>query len=84
MTLKAGEAYASYRISKMGELDIYYTYVPPALRGLGIGVALVKATADYALAEGHYLTASCPFAHRSLRHANWGVAFGRGLVPSSV
>lgn len=64
---KAGEAYAAYQISDKGEFDISFVTVPKHLEGLGLGKTLVKAAADYALAQGYFLTASCPFAHRALR-----------------
>jgi predicted GNAT family acetyltransferase len=45
-----------------GAVDIIHTIVPSRLEGRGIGAALVKATYDWARAEGLDLAATCSFA----------------------
>lgn len=42
-------------------LHLIRTFVPPHLRGRGIGARLVKAALDHARAEGLRVTTSCWF-----------------------
>lgn len=54
-------AFVQYRLMN-GSLDIIHTIVPRPLEGQGIAAALVKATYDYALANGLKPKATCTYA----------------------
>lgn len=56
-----GEAVLAYRRAG-GELTLVHTEVPVSVEGQGIGGALVRASLDYARAEGLRVRAQCPFA----------------------
>lgn len=79
MKTKAGDAYIIYRFTKRSEFDIYATFVPKNFKGLGLGETLVTAATNYALSHGYHPIASCPFAHKALRLANWGIISSKKL-----
>lgn len=65
---------AEMTYSRMGESTIIidHTGVPDALRGRGVGQALVKRGVEDARAEGRKVVPLCPFAKAQIeRHAEW-------------
>ena len=65
---------AEMTYSKVGTSSIIidHTGVPDALRGRGIGVALVRRGVEDARAEGRTIIPLCPFAKAMIaRHAEW-------------
>ncbi|MEX3314191.1 GNAT family N-acetyltransferase [Sulfitobacter sp. PS-8MA] len=65
---------AEMTYSRMGESTIIidHTGVPDALRGKGVGQALVKRGVEDARAEGRKIVPLCPFAKAQIeRHADW-------------
>ncbi len=70
--LEGHEAEMTY--SRAGErmLIIDHTGVPEALRGRGLGEALVRRGVEDARREGRTIVPLCPFAKaRIARHAEW-------------
>lgn len=55
-------AYAEYRLTDDGGLDILHTVVPKPLEGKGIAALLVKTAYDYALRNGLHPVATCAYA----------------------
>lgn len=65
---------AEMTYSRMGTTTIIidHTGVPDALRGRGLGQALVKRGVEDARAEGRKIVPLCPFAKaRIARHLEW-------------
>lgn len=58
---EAGPALAFYRLSD-GVMTFTHTEVPAALRGRGIGSAMMRAVLTDARAQGLKVIAACPFA----------------------
>jgi len=55
-------AFLKYHALPGGEIwDYYSTFVPPELRGRGIGQELVKFALEYAKDKQHQIIPSCPF-----------------------
>ena len=65
LATEAGEAYVPYKISG-NTVDFYYSFVPPALRGQGVGKQLVIACKEWAEARGYHLQASCGYVGMTL------------------
>lgn len=65
------EAYVSYSLeSKMMRLT--YSYVPPELRGSGIGKKLVEETFEMLTEEGYEAAAVCSYIQAvASRHPKW-------------
>jgi predicted GNAT family acetyltransferase len=57
---EAGPALAFYRLSD-GVMTFTHTEVPAALRGRGIGSAMMRAVLDDVRAQGLKVIAACPF-----------------------
>ncbi len=65
---------AEMTYSRAGErlLIIDHTGMPDALRGRGVGQALVRRGVEDARAEGHLIMPLCPFAKAQIeRHPEW-------------
>ncbi|MFD2740917.1 GNAT family N-acetyltransferase [Sulfitobacter aestuarii] len=65
---------AEMTYSRLGESTIIidHTGVPDALRGRGVGQALVRRGVEDARAEGRKIVPLCPFAKAQIeRHAEW-------------
>ena len=61
-------ARCDYRLQE-GVMHLVHTEVPPALKGRGIGAALVRAALEHASAEGLRVRPMCSFASAYLaRH----------------
>ncbi len=58
------EGVLDYRRRADGTLDYRHTFVPPALRGRGVGAHLVLAALDHARAQGVKIVPTCPFVER--------------------
>ncbi len=56
-----GEAELLYRKVDERVLDFSHTFVPPALRGGGVGGKIVKSALDYARREGFLVRPTCSF-----------------------
>jgi predicted GNAT family acetyltransferase len=65
------EAYVSYVLeSKMMKLT--YSYVPPELRGGGVGKELVEKTFEMLTEEGYEAEATCSYIRAvAHRHTKW-------------
>lgn len=66
--LGESEAELTYRPVGAGILDYNHTWVPPSLRGTGVGKALVRFALDYAREQGYTVRPSCSFVARFLEH----------------
>ncbi len=55
------EAHVNYRKVDEHTLNMYHTYVPPALRHQGIARALVREAAEYAKQHGFAVIPSCSY-----------------------
>ncbi|OXT00258.1 GNAT family N-acetyltransferase [Notoacmeibacter marinus] len=65
---------AEMTYSRLGDTSIIidHTGVPDALRGQGVGEALVKRGVNDARAEGRTIIPLCPFAKAQIaRHPDW-------------
>lgn len=58
------EGVLDYRRLADGTLDYRHTFVPPALRGRGVGARLVLHALDHARAQGVKIVPTCPFVER--------------------
>lgn len=58
------EGVLDYRRLDDGTLDYRHTFVPPALRGRGIGAKLVLHALDEARSQGVKIVPTCPFVER--------------------
>ncbi|TVR71356.1 MAG: N-acetyltransferase [Spirochaetaceae bacterium] len=67
-SLNGAEAELTYRQVAPGVLDYNHTWVPPELRGGGVGGALVRFALDHAREQGYAVRASCSFVARFLEH----------------
>ena len=66
------EAEMTYSRAGTSRIIIDHTGVPDALRGKGVGVALVKRAVDDARAEQFKIIPLCPFAKATLqKHPEW-------------
>ena len=66
VALADGRARCAYR--RQGDLLLLtHTEVPPALEGRGIAAALVKATLDWARAEGLHVRPLCSYVSAYMR-----------------
>jgi predicted GNAT family acetyltransferase len=65
--LEERESHLIYTPSGTGVVDFLTTYVHPALRGRGVGEALVKAGLEWARAEGLKVIPSCWFVGTVVR-----------------
>jgi uncharacterized protein len=78
---EAGPAVLEYAREEDGTFDLRHTLVPEAVRGRGIGAALVRGALDLIRPGGDRVRPSCPFV-RSWTDANPGyrdmVANGSG------
>mgnify|MGYP006108885045 CR=1 FL=1 len=70
------EAYVSYSLeSKMMRLT--YSYVPPELRGGGVGKELVEKTFEMLTEEGYKAEAICSYIRAiAHRHDKWSTIIG--------
>jgi hypothetical protein len=59
--LSGSEAELTYRKVNEKTLDYLHTYVPPELRGAGIGGELVKEALEFARERGFNVRPSCHF-----------------------
>lgn len=66
MPVEGGTAFASYRADET-TVFITHTEVPPALRGGGVGAALVKGTLDLIRASGRKVVPQCGFVASYMR-----------------
>jgi uncharacterized protein len=62
--LKGAEAELTYREVAPRVLDYNHTWVPPELRGSGVGGRLVEHALEYARREGYTVRPSCSFVAR--------------------
>ena len=68
----AHEAEMTYSRAGDMTLIIDHTAVPDALRGRGVGQALVRRSVEDARAEGRTIFPLCPFAKAQIaRHPEW-------------
>ena len=66
------EAEMTYSRLGDGAIIIDHTGVPDALRGRGVGEALVRRGVEDARAEGRKIVPLCPFAKAQIdRHPDW-------------
>ena len=66
------EAEMTYSRAGAALLIIDHTGVPDALRGRGVGQALVRRAVEDARAEGRKILPLCPFAKAQIaRHPEW-------------
>ena len=67
-TLEVGgqTAYLVYRRHGEGVYDFASTYVPPALRGRGIGARVVRHALEHAEAQGWKVIPSCWFVRDAI------------------
>ena len=66
------EAEMTYSRAGASLLIIDHTSVPDALRGRGVGEALVRRAVEDARAEGRRILPLCPFAKAQIaRHPEW-------------
>ena len=73
-TVRLNGAEAEMTWSRAGEslIIIDHTGVPDALRGLGVGQAMVQRAVKDARAEGRSIIPLCPFAKAQIaRHPEW-------------
>lgn len=55
-----------------GVMDIFHTFVPLPMEGLGVGSALMKNAMDYAREHHYRVVPNCAFAQAYLlRHRNY-------------
>ena len=67
------EAEMTYSRASPTLIIIDHTDVPDALRGRGVGAALVQRAVEEARREGFKILPLCPFAKAQFeRHADWG------------
>ena len=70
--LEGVDAEMTYSRAGQGIIIIDHTSVPDALRGRGVGVALVRRGVEDARAEGRLVMPLCPFAKAQIdRHPEW-------------
>ena len=71
-TVDGHEAEMTYSRAGASLLIIDHTSVPDALRGRGVGEALVRRAVEDARAEGRRILPLCPFAKAQIaRHPEW-------------
>ena len=63
---KEGKAELSYSLDNKN-MDVYHTYVPPSLRGRGLGLYLCRAALKLAEENNWDLTPSCVFMKKFLK-----------------
>ncbi|MGM0568081.1 MAG: GNAT family N-acetyltransferase [Elusimicrobiota bacterium] len=61
-----GKAELSYSLED-DSMDVYHTYVPPSLRGRGMGANLCRAALNLAEENNWNLTPSCVFMKKFLK-----------------
>lgn len=72
MLLDGAEAYLEYAPAGGGIVDFHYTFVPPAVRGMGVGSAVVREALEWARAEGLRVVPSCWFVAEVIdRHGEY-------------
>ena len=65
-------AHLDYLKHKDGTLDLIHTEVDPALRGRGVGEAVVRHALDEARSRGVKVIATCPFVKKFIeRHPDY-------------
>ena len=70
--LEGVDAEMTYSRAGQGIIIIDHTNVPDALRGRGVGLALVRRGIEDARAEGRAVIPLCPFAKAQIeRHPEW-------------
>ena len=74
----------AYEIDSEGWISLLHTFVPPALRGRGIGNQLAKMGLDYAKEHGLKVEAVCPVVfHFTTKHPEYKPLLGiRGYRPA--
>jgi predicted GNAT family acetyltransferase len=66
------EAELTYSRAGASTIIIDHTFVPDALRGRGVGQALVERAVEDARKEGRKVVPLCPFARAQIaRHEEW-------------
>ena len=72
VTVDGHAAAMTYSRAGATMIIIDHTEVPDALRGRGVGEALVRRAVEDARAEGKRVVPLCPFARsRFMRHPEW-------------
>lgn len=72
VTVDGHEAEMTYSRAGATTIIIDHTGVPDALRGRGVGQALVRRGVEDARAEGRKIVPLCPFAKAQIaRHPDW-------------
>ena len=61
-------AHLDYLQQKDGTLNLVHTEVDPALRGKGVGEALVRYALDAARSAGVKVIPTCPFVKKFVEH----------------
>ncbi|MBF7730845.1 GNAT family N-acetyltransferase [Pseudomonas sp. N040] len=61
-------AYLSYMDLGKQTLDIYRTFVPDSLRGMGLAAALTEEALKYAESMGYTVIPSCSYVERYMEH----------------
>ena len=70
------EAELTFSVTSDALVIADHTEVPEALRGTGIGEAMVQRLVDSALSEGFKIIPLCPFVNaQRRRHPEWADAF---------
>ena len=66
------EAEMTYLDRGPGTIEIDHTLVPPELKGMGVGQALVQRAVEDARKGGYKIIATCPFAKGQIdKHKEW-------------
>lgn len=72
IALQGAEAELTYSRAGETRIIIDHTSVPDALRGMGLGVALVQRAVDDARREGRKVIPLCPYAKSQIeKHKEW-------------
>lgn len=72
VTVDGHAAEMTYSRAGTSRIIIDHTEVPDALRGMKVGLALVKAAVEDARAEAFKIIPLCPFAKATLaKHPEW-------------
>ena len=67
-----GKASLNYEPEGKGVLNFHHTFVPPELRGQGVGEQMVKAGFEYATQNNLKINPTCPYVVRLvMKNSEW-------------